>query len=174
MLIGLPGCGKSAAGRLAARLLGAPFADLDEMISHAAGRPVSRIFAEEGEARFRQLEREAMARALAGPAAVIAPGGGWAAQPGNLELAADAALLIYLRVTPASAADRIGDVSSRPLLAGAAPAVRLTELLEDREPYYRRAGHSIDTDGRPLDHVSHAIVRLARTHAGWGVDRIVS
>lgn len=170
VLVGLPGCGKSAAGRLAAELLGAPFTDLDDVISRTTSRSVTRIFAEEGEARFRELERAAMAGALTGPAGVIAPGGGWAAQPGNLELVAGGPLLIYLRVTPASAAERIGDPSTRPLLAGSAPVARLTALLEAREPYYRRAGHSIDTDGRPVEDVARAVVRLARTHGAWSLE----
>ena len=167
VLIGLPGCGKSTAGRLAAGNLGAPFIDLDQEISRETGQAAARIFDAEGEARFRALERELMSRIMEQPAGVIAPGGGWAAQPGNLETLRDRALVIYLRVTPATAAERVGDGSSRPLLAGRDPLATLTALLEVREPWYRQAPHSVDTDGRPAQAVAEVIVRLARQQGGW-------
>lgn len=167
VLIGLPGCGKSTVGRLAAGSLDAPFIDLDHEISRETGQAVTRIFDAEGEARFRALEREVMSRVMEQPAGVIAPGGGWAAQPGNLDNMRNRALVIYLRVTPATAAERVGDGSSRPLLAGRDPLAALTALLEAREPWYRQAGHSVDTDGRPAEAVAEVIVRLARQRAGW-------
>ena len=167
VLIGLPGCGKSTAGRLAAGMLGAPFADLDELISQSAGLPMPRVFVENGEARFRELERAAMARALEAPAGVIAPGGGWAAQPGNLDPVAGRVVLIYLRVTPAMAAERLGDGAGRPLLTGKNVLTELTRLLEAREAHYRRAGHSIDTDARSPEWVAAAIAALARKHGAW-------
>src|SRR5690606_25063213 len=104
VLVGLPGAGKSTAGRLAAERLGAPFLDPDSLIVRRMQMPVARIFAEFGEARFRELEREAVEEALAGPPAVLVPGGGWAAQPGSLDAARGRALVIYLEVKPATAA----------------------------------------------------------------------
>lgn len=166
VLIGLPGCGKTAAGSLAASRLGAPFVDLDQLITKEQGRSIERIFAI-GESTFRELERDAMRRVLDGPPGIVSPGGGWAAQPGNLESATGQAVLVYLRVTPGIAAERIGDSAGRPLLAGADPRQRLTELLEARETFYRRAGHSIDTDGRSPELVAETIVTLARKHGGW-------
>jgi shikimate kinase len=166
VLVGLPGCGKTVAGGLAASRLGSPFVDLDEMIVREQGQSIDRLFAA-GESVFRGLERDAMQRTLNGPPGVIAPGGGWAAQPGNLEAATGQAVLVYLRVTPGTAAERIGDPCSRPLLAGTDPVRRLTELLEQREASYRRAGHSIDTDGRTPEMVADSVVNLARKHGGW-------
>ena len=75
--------------------------------------------------------------------------------------------MIYLRVTPATAAERVVDGSNRPLLARRDPLEALSALLEAREPWYRQAAHSVDTDGRPAEAVAEVIVRLARQRAGW-------
>jgi shikimate kinase len=170
VLVGLPGSGKTVAGQLAAQKLGAPFVDLDQVMVTETGKSVAELFASDGEAHFRVLERKAMTRVLSQPARVIASGGGWAAQPGNLESGAANALLVYLRVTPGIAADRLKDDVSRPLLSGEDPVKRLTQLLDNREPFYRQAGHSIDTDGRTPDAVADVIASLARRKGGWGTE----
>ena len=79
ILIGLPGSGKTTVGRLVAEQLQATFVDVDALLVRKEGKPVTMIFAEKGEAAFRELERKEVETALAAPPAVIAPGGGWAA-----------------------------------------------------------------------------------------------
>lgn len=165
VLVGLPGSGKTTVGRRAAELLRTAFTDIDQIVVSAAGMPVAELFAAQGEEQFRRLERAAMAGAMAAPAHVIAPGAGWAAWPGNLDAAGDA-LLVYLRVSPAGAADRLRGDASRPLLAGGDPAQRIGDLLAKREPWYRRAGAEVDA-ALPMEHVAVAVARLAREKAGW-------
>jgi len=167
VLVGLPGCGKTVVGRAAADLLGTSFTDIDESVVREQRQSVAQTFQTHGEAHFRQLERAAMNRVLSRPPGVIAPGGGWAAQPGNLEDAVGKAVLVYMRVTPGVAAERLGDVSDRPLLAGSDVAARLSELLAQREACYRRAGHSVDTDGRTPETIAAAVVGIARKWGGW-------
>ena len=87
LLIGLPGSGKSAVGRLVAEKLQAGFVDIDAIVERREGRPITMIFAEKGEAAFREMERKEVETTLAGEPAVIAPGGGWAAQPGAIDAA---------------------------------------------------------------------------------------
>src|SRR5690606_22936826 len=82
LLIGLPGAGKSTAGRLLAERLGTHCTDIDPMIERATGRSVAELFEEEGEESFRDREHLAVVQALALPPHVVAPGGGWAARPG--------------------------------------------------------------------------------------------
>src|SRR3989442_73338 len=96
VLIGLPGSGKTTVGRLVSEQLHCGFVDIDAMIARKEGRPISMIFAEKGEATFRALERQEMESQLNNPPAVIAPGGGWAAQEGAIEGAGDRAFAIYL------------------------------------------------------------------------------
>ena len=171
MLVGLPGAGKTTAGRLVAERLGAPFVDLDALIVRKAQMPVARIFGELGEPRFRELEREAMRDALGGDPGILAPGGGWAAQPGEIERARTRAVIIYLHVSPANAVRRVGDGADaevRPLLAHATdPAARIAELLKERQAFYARADHEVRTDSRPAADVASDVEVIARREAGW-------
>jgi shikimate kinase len=167
VLVGLPGAGKTAAGRLAAERLSAEFVDVDEHIERRAGRSIPEIFAALGEPHFRRLEREEMERALDLSPRVIAPGGGWAAQPGALGSAAGRALVVYLETSPVIAARRVGHERSRPLLETGNPVRRMEELLAEREAAYRRA-HAVLATGELLpSQVADGLVRLARTRAGW-------
>ena len=167
VLIGLPGTGKSTAGRSAAAQLGVAFVDLDERIAFEAGRTVPEILEDAGEASFRALERDAMGKALTEPPQVIATGGGWAAQPGNMEAVAGRGIVVYLKVSPAVAARRVGDPTDRPILAGGPIIDRLTELLGRREKYYKRADHTIDTDTLTDTEVGSSIAALARRFGGF-------
>ena len=166
ILIGPPGAGKSVVGRRVAKDLGARLTDLDEAIQRNSGLPIDRIFAEQGEESFRALEREAMARALHAAPQVIVPGGGWAAQPGNLE-SATGALVVHLRTSPEAAGDRL--IRSRPRrpLLGDHPMEAVRRLLEIRLPFYQRAECEVATDGRTPAEVAVEVARLARQLAGW-------
>ena len=166
VLVGLPGSGKSTVGGLVARALRAAFTDIDTLVAEAAGLSVSGIFETRGEAEFRRLERAAVLGALAAPPHVIAPGAGWIAEPGNLDAAIGSSCLVYLMVTPDTAARRLGSDDSRPLLQGGDPVTRLRELLLTREPWYRRAGREIDASGDP-EAVAAEVVAIARREAGW-------
>jgi shikimate kinase len=166
VLIGLPGAGKTTVGSLAAGRLAAPFDDVDRLVERQAGRSIAGIFASQGEPAFRRMERDAMAAALDRPARVIAAGGGWAAEPGNLEAARGRALTVYLSCTPETAAARTAGSSGRPLLA-ADHLSAMRELLARRRAFYGRADREIHTDGRDADAVTADVVALARSHGGW-------
>ncbi|GBD32270.1 MAG: shikimate kinase [Gemmatimonadales bacterium] len=169
ILVGLPGSGKSTVGKLVAEELDARFVDLDLAIAARAGKSIAEIFATEGEAVFRRLEREAMERELEGAPAVIAAGGGWAAQPGNLEGARRKAVAIYLEVRPEEAARRMQqnrELSERPLLAGQEPERALRDLLALRESWYRLCEARVDGSPGP-EQVAWAVVNLARSLGGW-------
>lgn len=167
VLLGLPGAGKSTIGRLVAESLQAPFVDIDAIIIRKEGRPIEMIFAERGESAFRRLEADEMDRALLGDPAIIAPGGGWAAQPGAIESARGRALLIYLKTRPTTATTRAVPAGNRPTLMGEDPEVRMRELLREREPFYMQADAEVETDGRRPADVATAVVRLARERGQW-------
>lgn len=167
MLIGLPGAGKSTVVSLVAEQLGAPGVDLDVEIERAVGCTVGEIFSRQGEAEFRRLERDAMDRVLAESPRVIAAGGGWAAEPGNLERVVGKALVLYLEVSPSVAAERLAGTTDRPLLADTSRTDRIAALLGIREPFYRRADHTLAVDRVAPEEVSERVVALARRVAGW-------
>ncbi|HWG65646.1 MAG TPA: shikimate kinase [Streptosporangiaceae bacterium] len=155
ILIGPPGAGKSTVGPLLAGLLGVAFLDTDSIVEHVAGKPVSDIFVQDGEAAFRVLEREATARAVAGHRGVLALGGGAVLDPGTRRVLAGQPV-IYLETGYAAALERTGLNAARPLLLGN-PRARMRALLEERLPVYEElAWVTVLTDGRPPAHVAEA------------------
>jgi shikimate kinase len=167
LLVGLPGSGKSTVGRLVSEGLPAPLVDIDQLLVRQMGRPVSQIFGMIGEAGFRQMEREAVRAAIAGVPAVVVPGAGWAAQPGEIDGAVESCLLIYLKCLPDTAVKRSETGDVRPLLTGGNPAQRVRELLQAREPFYAKAHAEVDVDARPSEAVAADVVEIARQRGGW-------
>ncbi|MGH9259407.1 MAG: shikimate kinase, partial [Acidimicrobiales bacterium] len=131
------------------------------------GRPIAAIFAEQGEAAFRTLERREVDAALSQEPGVIVPGGGWAAQAGNLEAARERGFVVYLKTRPETAAGRASPEGTRPVLMGEAPVALMRALLREREPFYARADARVETDRLLARGVALDVVRLARTSAGW-------
>lgn len=167
ILIGLPGAGKTTVGRLAARALGATFTDLDDVIAARRGKSIPRIFAEDGEPAFRALEAELGAETFAGPAGVIALGGGFVAEPARRRLALRSGVVVHLKTLAATAARRLAGSSGRPLLDGRDIPDRLTQLSDQREHAYLEAPHSVTTDELSPEQIAGKVVALARQQGGW-------
>lgn len=167
LLVGLSGSGKTTIGQRVAADLGTQFVDVDSVIVRQVQMPLSRVIGERGEIAFRELERQAVRTALGEAPAVLAPGGGWAAQPGQIEVARTSALIVYLKAMAITVVKRLGADGSRPLLAGDNLLDRVREQLVARESFYARADHAITTDGRTVEAVAADVVALARAEAGW-------
>jgi shikimate kinase len=156
--------GKSAVGRNLARRLGRRFVDLDRLIEKTAGLKVREIFAQKGEAYFRQLEKETLAKVLSQQGQVVATGGGVVLDDGNLELLRERSLLIGLNASTETILKRAGNGATRPLLKGVAPRERIEELLATRAARYAQAHATIDTDELTLSQVVDKIVEIAQSH----------
>ena len=166
MLIGLPGAGKTTVAPLVADLLQCAWCDIDQRIVAQSGLTITDIFAQLGERHFRELERDAMAAALAEAPQVISTGGGWAAEPGNLDAAAGRALLIYLSLAPAVASARLLGSGDRPILARGEPEQRMTDLLAARERWYRLADIEIAAGDASPNTLAASIAVAARQYGG--------
>jgi shikimate kinase len=167
VLVGLPGAGKSTVGKLVAEALNTFVIDIDGLLVREMGMPVSQIIGMVGEPRFREMERDAVTAAQARDPCVIVPGGGWAAQPGQLEAVKRQSLTIYLRCQFPTAAKRVEKGEARPLLAGPDPNQKMRALLEEREPFYKLADHTVNTENTPPEAVAAEVMALARQHGGW-------
>ena len=161
ILVGLPGAGKSTVGRLAAAELNVPLIDIDATIQSQLGVSVAEIFAERGETEFRRMERTETIRATEAEPAVIVPGGGWAAQAGNLESVSESATTVYLETSVATAADRLRDGETRPLLVSQDPEAKLQQVYAARKASYERCEHRITTDGKTAEQVAREVTELA-------------
>jgi shikimate kinase len=152
VLVGPPGAGKTTVGRMLATATGRAFRDTDSDVEAAASMPVAEIFVEYGEARFRELERAAVAAALVEHDGVLAVGGGAVLDPSTRELLRGHTV-VFLDVAVADAAARVGLNQSRPLLLGN-PRAQLTRLLDERRPLYTEvATVTVDTTGRDAESV---------------------
>jgi len=149
--MGMMGVGKSTIGSRLAEKLGRTFLDTDREVERLAGRSIAEIFAAEGEAHFRRLEAEAIDAASAA-GSVIALGGGAVMAVGVIEKLLARGETVLLIADPELLVERIGDPSSRPLLAGLDREGRLRalgRLLEERRSVYERAKVQVDADGGP-------------------------
>jgi len=156
VLIGPPAAGKSAVGPLLAEHLGTRFRDTDADIAAAAGQPVSDIFIEQGEPAFRQLEREATARALREHDGVLALGSGAVLDP-DLQHRIEGLPVVYLAADFATVARRLGLDRPHIVIPGN-PRGRLRAMLEERRPLYERlATITVKTDDLDPDELAQQI-----------------
>jgi shikimate kinase len=163
-LIGPMGSGKTAVGRALARLVNAPFYDSDAEIEHRTGVDIPFIFEKEGEPGFRQREREAIEALTALEPVVLATGGGAILLPENRSVLAERGCVVYLETSVAQQASRVRHGRGRPLLKDVDPAVRLEQLMREREPLYREiADVIVYTDGRKVQTVAEEILRQTGT-----------
>lgn len=169
VLLGPPGSGKSTVARHLADQLGLAQRDTDTDVETVAGMSVADIFVEHGEPRFRELEREAVTTALATHDGVLALGGGAVldehAQAALEAYAAQGGVVVFLDVSLAHAAPRVGFNQARPLLLGN-PRARWAALMEARRPVYERlATVRVLTDARTPAQVADEVRAHLREQA---------
>jgi shikimate kinase len=166
-LVGLPGAGKSTIGRLVADRLNYPLVDFDRTIERRAECSVAEIFASRGEEGFREMEAELTRELADAPASVLSPGGGWVTRPEVVALIRPRTLLVWLRVSPGTAIQRMGaGVARRPLLMKGDPKDVLTGVLAEREAAYSGADWAVDTEVYKPQEVALQIARLASRWRG--------
>ena len=168
VLVGAMGAGKTTVGELLAKRWGTELRDTDRDIEDAQGRTISEIFVDDGEARFRELERAAVEEALHSHSGVLALGGGAVMDPKTRE-ALVGQRVVFLHVGLADAVRRVGLGTARPLLLGNVRA-QVKALLDQRLPVYRSvATVTVSTDGKPPKAVADEVGRAVEdAEAGDG------
>ena len=161
VLIGLMGSGKSAIGRTIARKLGRRFIDTDRFIERKAGKTVSEIFNDSGEAAFRALEREIIKKVSQYVGIVIATGGGVIKDPENFKFLKESGWIIALYASAETLYKRIEGKRIRPLLTNEEdPIKKLEEILANRKVMYAKADFQVDTENKEIDAIADEIIDL--------------
>jgi shikimate kinase/3-dehydroquinate synthase len=164
-LTGLSGSGKSTVGRQVAALLNWEFVDTDDTLAARAGMQVGQTLSEYGEARFRELESEALREAAGRERVVVSTGGGIVISEANRALMREQGLVVYLRTSVETAWQRIqehlraeGEQAHRPLVAGPDGQQRLRDLLAARAAWYEQAPVHLVTDGATSESLARQVI----------------
>lgn len=161
-LIGFMGVGKSVVGRALARALKMKFIDSDAAIESETGCAISEIFARQGEASFRDMERRFIESGHPDEGVVVSCGGGLPIQPGMADLLLRRGIVVCLFASPETIVRRTLGNPKRPLLNVANPEERIRNLLAERESIYLSTGIGISTEGRTIQEVVRNIIRVYR------------
>jgi len=168
ILIGYRATGKTTLARLLAERLGCDWIDADVEIERRAGKSIARIFAEDGEPAFRDLEAEVIADLCRRDRLVLAAGGGAPMRGESRRAMREHGTVIWLVAEPETILARMtGDATTaarRPNLTDRGPLEEIIHLLAAREPIYRRSAHLVvDTEGKTPERLADEI--LARLDA---------
>ena len=163
ILVGLPGAGKSTVGRAVAERLNRSFLDFDREIERRELQSISEIFASKGEPHFRTLELQLTEELREVGNMILSPGGGWVANPDVVRMLRPPGQLVYLKVRPETALNRLGSRRmTRPLLTRPDPVGELKKLLIQRHAAYESADHVIDTELFDSQRVIHQVAEIAQ------------
>jgi 3-dehydroquinate synthase len=169
IITGFSGTGKSLVAIEVALRLNWDFLDTDDEIVKQAGKPIAEIFRQDGEARFRELEREMIRKACQQKHTVISIGGGAIVDPQNYELLAKTGLIVCLEAKPETIYERLfreaarsPETEVRPLLAVDDPLERIRQLKASRQSHYAKADWTIHTDGLNVNEVAEEVIRASR------------
>ena len=158
VLIGPPGSGKSSVGKALSRKLSRPWIDTDTEVESRAGKKISEIFLEDGEATFRALERDVVDQVMGSEAGIVSLGGGSVLNEASQKRITTAKEVVFLDVSISNAAPRVGFNKDRPLLA-INPRQQWLQLMEKRRPIYESlATITVSTDNKKPDQVADEII----------------
>lgn len=159
------GSGKSSVGKKAAQKLKWDFFDVDQLIEKEQKKTVAQIFEGQSEEAFRKLETEMIERVSHFDRCIISTGGGAPCREENWKaFSSDSSRIIWLKAKPESLLDRLkkSKPGTRPLLKDSLSLDRIQALVAQREPFYSKAHHTLDTDGLSVPQIVEKIVQFAQ------------
>ncbi|WP_082641566.1 shikimate kinase [Bradyrhizobium yuanmingense] len=148
VLVGMMGAGKSGVGRALAKQLGLTFVDSDKEIEAKAGKSITKIFAEDGEAHFRDLEANEISRLLDRGPLVLATGGGAFMTEEVRRRVGEKAVSIWLNTNEDVIRRNLRHDTNRPKIQTADRDEMITDLMEQRNPVYKLANLTIAPQAR--------------------------
>ena len=153
--IGFMGAGKTSVARSLAKTCGLNIVDVDEYVEQQEGRSITRIFAEDGEGHFRELESQCLRELSADNPQLISCGGGVVKREANVRTMKERGLVVYLGVDAEDAAARIPNTASRPLFKDLETA---RAIIAERTPLYEAAADvSVNTNGKSVSEVAEEV-----------------
>lgn len=166
VLIGFMGTGKTSTGKMLAARLGAAFIDMDQKIEEEAGMSIPEMFAQKGEAYFREREHELVQRLATRCHAVISTGGGTVKNPENIALLRKGGVIVCLSANVDTVLERTSRYGTRPVLDGEDHGDRrqaVEKLMEERRGLYKQADFTVDTSDLSPMQVADHIVKFLKT-----------
>lgn len=168
VLAGFMGTGKTAVGTLLAKHLDRSFVDTDEVIENKAGTSISHIFAEQGEPRFRELERSVLAELKQPDGLVVAIGGGAVLDPENVRHLTEGGVVVCLQADAETLLARLAAKTDRPLLEGGGRKAEILRLMSERQQAYAALPFHVVTDGLTLKEVADRVLEIyAEGRKSW-------
>lgn len=160
VLTGFMATGKTILGKSLAEKLKMEFIDTDSLIEKNEGKRISKIFAEEGEKYFRNIEKNIIKKISRNNNTVISTGGGVVLLPENMENLREKGIIICLKTRPEIILERVKQQKGiRPLLNKPEPLKEIKSILRTRAPYYKQADFTIDTSDFEVEKIINRILR---------------
>ena len=162
-LIGFMGAGKSTIARTLQRELGFPLVEMDERIVQEQGMSINDIFAQYGEAHFREIESQLVVDLGKQEPSIVSCGGGVVVRPENTQNMKKSGRIVLLKASPETIFERVKNSTDRPILNGHMNVEYIAELMEKRRVLYEEAADiTIQTDGKTREQICEEIIGKLR------------
>lgn len=162
-LIGFMGAGKSTIARTLQRELGFPLVEMDERIVQEQGMSINDIFAQYGEAHFRDIESQLVVDLGKQEPSIVSCGGGVVVRPENTQNMKKSGRIVLLKASPETIFERVKNSTDRPILNGHMNVEYIAELMEKRRALYEEAADiTIQTNGKTREQICEEIIGKLR------------
>ncbi len=161
-LVGFMGTGKTAVGKELSSRLNGQFIEMDDEIEKRAGKSIVKIFAQDGEAHFRKLEKELLKELSKKQGLIVSCGGGLICDEENLRILKETGTVINLKSSAQKIYERTKIHTHRPLLNVANPLQEIEGLMEKRSPFYLQAHYVVESEDQTPAEVASTIEEILR------------